>query len=111
MEGLGVDSKHVLSRGVTLRLFQSYLPVLDSGLWEGRLRSSAQKTAAEPLPHCSKTRFTQRERTGGRRRSLRFPLFPPPHRASPFFLSGFTAQEPNAIELIRLDNLYFVSFF
>lgn len=66
MEGLGVDSKSILSRGVALKLLQSCLPVLDSGLWEGRLRSSAQKTADEPLPHCSKKRFTQWERRGGR---------------------------------------------
>ena len=66
MEGLGVDSKRVLSRGVTLRLFQSYLPVLDSGLWGGRLRSSAQETADEPLYHCSNKQFTQWERRGGR---------------------------------------------
>lgn len=65
MESLGVDSRHILSREVILRPFQSYLSVLESGFWEVMLRISAQQASHELLYHCSKKPFTQQERRGG----------------------------------------------
>ena len=65
MEGLGVDSKHILSREVTLRPFQSYLSMLESGFWEVMLRISAQRANHELLYHCSNKQLTQQQRREG----------------------------------------------
>lgn len=73
MESLGVDSRHILSREVILRPFQSYLSVLESGFWEVMLRISAQQASHELLYRCSKKQFTQQERReGAGSRSLAF---------------------------------------
>lgn len=92
MEGLGVDSRHILSREVILRPFQSYLSMLESGFWEVMLRISAQQASHELLHHCSSEQFTQQERReGAGSMSLAFSLFLLP-RASQFFISACIAQ-------------------